>query len=174
MRTKRSRRAALLRTRGVFFSLLIVPCYNHQFDISLSDGKTLLYTYSPRILTLDIQTQATPGWHLFLRASVSSLIVFPLSPTFTSDGAALVCFSSATALNRLHVTSRRANPSVELSPQSRCALVCGAALSGETTAPIQAQEPLATLSGALKRGAAEEGEIIFVQMRADTNAKIGR
>lgn len=39
--------------------------------LCLSDGETLLYTYSPRIPTLDIQTQATPGWHPFLRASVS-------------------------------------------------------------------------------------------------------
>lgn len=31
----------------------------------------LFYTCSPRILTLDVQAQATPGWHLILRASVS-------------------------------------------------------------------------------------------------------
>ena len=46
----------------------------------------VLYTYSPRILTLDIQTQATPGWHPFLRASVPLTERALLSPTFlTAD-----------------------------------------------------------------------------------------
>lgn len=44
---------------------LIVPHYSSHRNVCLLDWKSRLYTYSPRILKLDIQMQATPGWHPF-------------------------------------------------------------------------------------------------------------
>jgi hypothetical protein len=58
--------------QSVQSSSSIVLRFVNQFDNSVYlMEKTPLYTSSPGILTLDIQMQATPGWHPFLiRASV--------------------------------------------------------------------------------------------------------
>lgn len=67
------------------------------------------------------------------------------------------------ALRKLYLSSDQANPSPEVSSQCSCAPDCGPRLSDKTTSPIQGQDTLATVCGALKCDTDAEAKISIVQ-----------
>ena len=132
-----------------FTSLLIVLRCNHQFDISVYQMEgLLLYTYSPRILTLDIQTQATPGWHPFLRASVPLTERALFSPTF------LTADLQVSVSQKLSLPSEPPHPRVHSCPSLRApallVAVRGCLIKTTSHHPGGRGGTVAAVSGALK------------------------
>lgn len=131
------------------FTLLMVPRCNNQFDILwLSDGRTILY-----ILPTHSHIGYSGTGHAWLASDLRRLRFLcrtrPLAPTFTADDAALRLCLTVTA------PQMRANPSVQVYPQSSCVPVF--ALRDQTTSPVRGQA-LTAVSGALKRDACAGGD----------------